>query len=336
MPFTLHFDSQENEELFDPNILAELATYPASIQINKIVFDTHFNQPITRLPSFIKHVEFGYYFKQNIGEIGDHIESLYFNVIDFNYDLATFPKDLKTLKIAGDKISSRIENLPTGLENLVIQVFNFDDDLDLASSNLESLKIISNYFNCPLDKLPASLHYLEIISSRFNQQLNTLPSGLELLKIDSCIFNQKLDNLPHGLKQLLLDDCELFTQPIDNLPHGLNMLNLHLGNQIQHGNEYKHTLTHLPSGIRKLRLANYWGDLNEIPNVVEDLDIWFPLIKSPMIRTHIQHWRRFPTGLKTLDFHRQMARLNKVHDMTDILKANIDCRGVCINGLVIE
>lgn len=336
MPFTLHFDSQENKEIFDLSILAELAKCSANGKFNKLTFDNNFNQPVARLPESIKYVQFGYSFKQDISDIGDHIETIEFQTEDFNYDLATFPKGLRALKIAGDKISSTIGNLPHGLQSLTIQVSNFNDMLDLVSSNLESLKISSNSFNHPLDRLPASLRNLDIIAIRFNQPISSLPFGLESLKIDARIFNQKLDNLPPGLKKLILKDCDLFIEPLDNLPQGLEMLDLHLGYQVTFGLEYKHTLAHLPAGIRKMRLANYWGDLNEIPDSVEELDIWFPPTLSKQVRTRIQHWRRIPTGLKILDLHRDMARINKIHDMTDILLTNIDCHGVCINGRIID
>lgn len=334
MPFTLHFDSRENKEIFNSSILAELAKCSNANEFTRIMFDIHFNQPVENLPKCIKHVQFGHEFNSDISNIGEHIETLIFEVSKFNYDLATFPKGLKYLKIAGDILISQIKDIPIGLEKLSIQYPGFNSKIMIEESNLKILNIISHSFDTELSNLPASLINLYIISSRFNQPVNNLPAGLKSLKINCRAFNQRLDNLPSGLKDLILEDLdsEIFNKPLNNLPQGLELLDLHLGYQVSEQFKYIHTLEHLPNSIRKLRIANYWGDLNTIPDSVEILDLWFPPNKSPEVRIHIKHWYKKPTNLKVLEIHTEMAKLNRIHDFTEIIKQNFDCIGLSING----
>ena len=120
MPFTLNFDSNENKETFNTSILEEIEKFLEAKQFNRIVFDSYFNQSVANLPKCIKHVQFSHAFNFDISNIGDHIESIVFEVSKFNYNLATFPKNLKYLKIAGDIITSKIENIPLELEKLII------------------------------------------------------------------------------------------------------------------------------------------------------------------------------------------------------------------------
>jgi methyl-accepting chemotaxis protein len=169
MPFTLHFDSRNNTEILDIYDLEELAIAKCigANKYNNIVFDKHFNQPIPKLPTFIKNLTFGHNFNQDISNIGDHIESIIFEVSDFNYNLATFPKGLRELKIISDKISSRIENINPGLENLTIQSMTFNDEIKLANTNIKSVKIQSYSFNRSLQELPPGLKSLVINSILF-------------------------------------------------------------------------------------------------------------------------------------------------------------------------
>lgn len=336
MPFTLHFNSRDNTELLDISALEELAKCNCANKFTSIVFDTKFNQPIPKLPNFIKKVEFNYYFAQDISGIGDHIESIIFQVADFNYNLATFPKGLKELKIAADKITSKIENINPRLDKLTIQIANFNEELNLINTNLTSIKILSTVFNNSLLQLPPTLNNLEIICDRFNYPIDNLPPGLEYLKISSAIFNQRIDNLPHGLKTLILEGVVLFMQPVNNLPQGLELFNLNLGFHYddQGINVYKHSLENLPNTIKKLTLANYWGDINTIVDSVVELDVWFPPNKSREVRTHIQHWNKIPSSLKILDINREMSRMNKAHNFTDIIKTNINLAGIHLNDVL--
>ena len=337
MPFTLHFNSSDNTELLDISALEELAKCNGSSKFDCIIFDTYFNQPIPKLPSFIKKVELGHYFKKDISDIGDHIEYITFVVEKFNYNLATFPKGLKKLKIAGDKITSRIVNINPGLEELTIQNESFNDELDLEYTNLISIKILSNSFNRNLLHFPLTLKYLEINSNRFNSPVDNLPPGLEYLKIASSIFNQRIDNLPPSLKTFVLEEVDLFMQPLHNLPQGLELFNLNLGFHYDELgiNIYKHPLENLPNTINKLVLANYWGDLNTIVDTVVELDVWFPPNKSREVRKHIQHWNKIPSSLKILDINRELSRMNKTHNMTDIIKTYINLEGIHLNGVLI-
>lgn len=334
MSFTLYFDSNSNTELFDASILEGLYNRSGEDKFKKLSFDAYFNQNIHKLPLFIKHVEFGLYFNHDIRHIGDHIESIIFCVSSFNYDLSTFPKGLKELKIAGDKIYSNIENINPNLCKLTIQNESFDGKLKLADTNITQLQIISNKFNQSLSSLPKGLKKLDIMSNSFNSPIDDLPIDLEYLKISSGAFNKSVDNVPRGLKTFILDYVNLFNQPINNLPHGLETFNLHLGFHYDDKDIYKHTLENLPSSIKKLVLANYWGNLNFIPDSVVELDIWFPPPKSREVREHIRHWNKIPSSLKILDINKELAKMNKIHNMIDIIKDNINCKGICINGIM--
>jgi hypothetical protein len=329
MPFTLNFNSNENNEKLDIQFLEELGLCNSQ-SIDTISFDTHFNKPIPRLPDYIKHIKFGYYFTQDISNIGDHIECLEFSVANFNYNLASFPKNMKKLVICADNILSKIDNVPNSLENLKIQCSTFKDVLMLDNCNLQSLTIYSNSFNHPLSCLPATLKELIISCQLFNKEINNLPSGLEYLKLSSKFYNQKMDNLPPHLTKLILEEMEIFRMPLDNLPESIEILDLDFG--YERISKYKYNITNL-SNCKKLRIANYWGDLNQLPDSVEELDIWYPPNKSRNVREYITHWIRFPSNLKKLDINREMVRMNRIHDMTDIIRGIIKCDGICINGI---
>ena len=167
---------------------------------------------------------------------------------------------------------------------------------------------------------------------RCNSSIDNLPLGLELLKITSDIFNQPINNLPPGLKSLILESVCLFQQPLINLPHGLEYFNFDLG--YYNGlSVYKQTLEHLPNSIIKMVLSNFWGDLNTIGDGVVELDIWFPSHTSKDICTHIQHWKKIPSSLKILNINSMNTSLYNKHDVVDIIKTNINCNGICINGI---
>lgn len=337
MSFTLHFNSFENTELLDITVLAALGNCNESHKLNRLVFDVNFNQCISKLPTFIKHVEFGAAFKKDISDIGDHIESIVFQVEVFNYDLATFPKSLRKLKIAGYKINSKIENANPGLETLIIDSNNFNSEINLSNSTITSIEIVSDVFNQCLSHLPPGLKTLKINCNKFNSPINNLPPGLEYLLISSTIFNQLIDNLPSGLKTFILQNANVFMQPLNNLPHGLENFDLHLGYLYDNTgvNIYRHTLENLPNSIKKLVLSNYWGDLNTIVNSVVELDIYFPANKSKEVSIHIQHWKKLPSSLKILDVNKVLSIINKVHIMTDIIKTNINCSGIYLNGTLV-
>ena len=193
--------------------------------------------------------------------------------------------------------------------------------------------------------LPPGLKSLEIDSEMFNSPLDELPAGLEYLKMSSPCridFKQSIDNLPPGLKTLILENFNLSTQSLNNLPHGLEYLNLFLGypDDIIDVNKCKQTLEHLPNSIIKMVLSNFWGDLNTIGDGVVELDIWFPRtsrIPHNDLCTHIQHWKKLPSSLKILDINKDKdndtERVKYTQDIIDIIKTNINCNGICINGI---
>ena len=338
MSFTLHFNSFENTKLLDIFALEELGKCTHSNKFDSIVFDANFNQPIPKLPAFIKHIDFGRNFKANISDIGEHIETIIFHCVNFNYDLSTFPKGLKKLSIVCDNITSRIENINPGLATLTIQCGTFNDELYLTNTNITSIDISSNAFNHSLPHLPPGLKTLAINSDKFNSPVDNLPIGQECLTICSSMFNQPMDNLPSGLKTLILQNISVFRQPLHNLPHGLENFDLNLGYHYDNANAniYTHTLANLPSSIRKMVLANYWGDLNTINDGIVELDIWFPPNKKNDAHILIQNWTKLPSALQKLDINKVLSMINKKHNMTDIIKSNIhiNLKGIYLNGVM--
>jgi hypothetical protein len=332
MSFTLHFNSNKNKDKLNTSELEALIHCPVSVKFDSIIFDIHFNQVINQLPSFIKKVELGHYFSEDISNIGNHVETIIFQCVEFNYDLSTFPKGLKNLFIGSDKISSRIENFNSELKKLNITSSSFNEEIRFEKSNLVELKIMSNAFNQSLEYLPSSLKSLDIICSHFNLPLDNLPKDLECLKISSTIFNQPLTNLPLGLKTLTITDGSSFRQSLHNLPDGLENLTLNLGYQ-DLPNLYTHTLEHLPSSLIKLELTNYWGDLNTLGDNIVELDIWFPPNISITARTHIQHWHKLPKSLKILNINKDLARLNQIHNIADIISSNFNLTGIIVNDI---
>jgi hypothetical protein len=328
MPFSLDFNSDKNKEKLDRHFLEVLGLCnPQSI--DTISFDNDFNQTMHKLPNYIKHIKFRQNFTEDISNIGDHIESLQFSVDTFNYNLETFPKNLKKLIINANKIISTIDNVPNCLEKLTIQCNGFNSLLMLSNCALKSLSINSVLFSKTLSCLPNTLTELTINSGVFNCEINNLPSSLEYLKISCKMFNKKMDNLPSNLKKLILEDMEDFHMPLDNLPESIASLDLHFGYEREI--KYKHIINNVMN-CRKLRLANYWGDLNLLPDSTIELDIWYPPNKSREVREYIQHWHRFPSSLKILNINQEMIRMNRLHDMTDIIRSNISCAGIFING----
>jgi hypothetical protein len=337
MSFTLNFDSKNNTEKLDMHILEELeklSNCNINTKLNKIIFDHYFNQLIPKLPYFIKHIVLNYNFLNDLSNIGQHIEILEFNVNNFTYDLSLFPKYLKKLVIKADTVSMNIiQHLPDTLETLDIQCSTFNSDLLLANTNLKTLIISSNDFTKPLNNLPISLTKLKLFSKSFNHELNNLPSNLEELIIQCNLFNQELNNLPPNLKIFLLEDANSFQKPLNNLPITLERFELHFGFTVIQ--KYIHSLNNLSCNIKYLRLANYWGDLNIIPDSIEYLDIWFAPNKSREVRENMQNWIKLPKNMKKLDINKEMFKINKVHDFTDIIKANNKCIGIIINDVVV-
>jgi len=289
MPYSFNFDSNNNTEILDVSVIEPFVLINDLIKIKKIVFDSKFNQPIPKLPICIKDVKFNCNFNQDISNIGDHIESIIFEVSDFNYNLATFPKGLKDLTIISNTISSRIENINPGLKSL------------------------------------------KIVSDTFNSSIDNLPPGLELLKITCAAFNQPINNLPSGLKSLILENIRLFQHPLNYLPHGLEYFVFSLKNYWN--KPYSQTLEHLPNSIKKMVLSNFWGDLNTIGDGVVELDIWFPSNEIEEFLIYIQHWKKIPSSLKILNISCVNTSLYNKHDVVDIIKTNINCNGICINGI---
>jgi len=336
MSFALHFDSNKNTEKLNISLLESFNNINDCHKFDRLVFDSYFNQPIPRLPHFIKHIELGYYFNEDLSNIGEYIETIIFQGNEFNVDMSKLPKGLKEIKIMSDKIISKIENINIELKKICIQSENFNSELKLTNTKITSIIINSRKFNKNLLHLPLGLKELELYGS-YNCSLNNLPSCLEYLKISSDIFNQTLDNLPRSLKTLILDNMDNFNHPLNNLPHGIETLKLNFGYFLRTystNNIYKYSMENLPSSIKYLSLSNYWGDLNTIIDNILDLDIWFPPSTSMTAHTHLQHWNKLPTQLEKLNINKEIAYINPAHNMIDSIKHNLNLHNILVNDVL--
>ena len=331
MSYELWFRSKVNTIDLDINMLEELGNCKNN-KITKLVLDTYFNKPLPRLPEYIKQVDFGGNYAQDISNIGDHIETLKFNSNKFIHNIGTFSKKLKNLYIHADNIESNIDmkDFPNELGTLEIICTSFNNSIQINNTKLASLKIISITYNHEISCLPITTEVLHIHSDKFNQPLDNLPHNLKRLYIHSEAFNQPLDNLPPALEELTLENMYSFNKILSNLPCGIKYFSL---NFRPFNNEYTHDITGLIN-CKTLKLANYWGNLNVLNNSIEELNIWCTPNVIYEFREYLKHWNKFPSNLKILNINRELVHLNAIHDMTDIIKANIPCSNICINGIL--
>jgi len=186
--------------------------------------------------------------------------------------------NLKKL-ICGHYFNLPLDNLPAGLESIIIrqlsmyQDSNFNQPLckdgkSILPENLRELRLETNVMThpivayprnlkklyldvncyCNLENLPDGLEDLSIVSGkhlRMDYSFDNLPSSLKRLRVEYCKCDKTFDFLPVNLEQLFLL-TDPFTQPIDNLPIGLKYLDVNLdGNQ---------TIYNLPKGLEYLRI----------------------------------------------------------------------------------
>jgi len=165
--------------------------------LKEIYFLGEFNQSIDNLPNGIQKIYFSSSskFSQKVNQWSNSLEILWFDyqnkynqsfinlpktLIDlylgqYNLPLNNLPSNLKYLQV-GDAYSHYLDNLPLGLEELVIGDENW----------------MSKY-NLSLDFLPHHLKALSIYSFEFNQELNNLPNSLLHLTIHDKYRNKLPD-----------------------------------------------------------------------------------------------------------------------------------------------
>lgn len=130
------------DDFFD----AELSFLPDGI--TDLNIGANFNKSLDNLPSTLKHLriqkynEVGYnIFNQPIDYLPHGLETLIigFNIV-FNQTLDNLPSTLKTLHIYNKKSIQDINNLPDSIEELRIDIFEYDKTFKLPK-NLKSMYI---------------------------------------------------------------------------------------------------------------------------------------------------------------------------------------------------
>jgi hypothetical protein len=113
-----------------------------------------------------------------------------------NITLNCLPNELKKLRLSG--VKSKLDNLPSSLEVLELELNTGECSFDYLPSSLKTLIIQSNcrdYLN--LNNLPSSLENL-LLLTEYTKDLTNLPSGLKFLQIETR-SNIKI-NLPKNIK----------------------------------------------------------------------------------------------------------------------------------------
>jgi hypothetical protein len=148
-------------------------------------------------------------------DIPEYITRLCLNLEDYSKininHLHLNLKELYILAESNNDFNSTIDNLPIGLEILLIQSQDFNQSLDNLPITLKKLIINSDSFTNSLSNLPPNLEYLELTKySRYN--------------IENHIFSDNFLNLPHNLTNIkiglmYLQKCniDLFNKKYPNL-----------------------------------------------------------------------------------------------------------------------
>jgi hypothetical protein len=156
-----------------------------------------------------------------------------------------YNKETKTLIISYD-FNEELKDIPNDTEIIIFE-------------NEEPKYSI---FNQKVVNLPQNLTHLTF-GSYFDQKVDNLPKNLTHLTIDYK-FNQKIDNLPKNLTHLTLSYN--FNQKLDNLPKNLKYLKIKW---------YYNKKIILPKSLKKLFLTCNNNLINNIPEHIEKVGVWF-------------------------------------------------------------
>lgn len=193
IPPTLQFLSlgEKFKRQIDDNVLPE--------NLETLIFDWKFNQPLPRLPSKLKILQLRGRFNQPLPELPETLTELKLGV-DFNQPLSRLPPRLEVLELS-DRFCQPISNLPSSLRVLTI----------------------GNNFHSPLNQLvlPDGLVSLEIWSP-FPGNLRNLPLSLDSLYLEGNVLGN-IDYLPPHLVQLF---CSRLQGKINYLPPSLQYLEI--------------------------------------------------------------------------------------------------------------
>jgi hypothetical protein len=122
---------------------------------------------------------------------------------------------------------------------------------------------LGNNFNKKVDNFPKNLAHLTL-GNNFNQKVDNLPQNLIHITLGN-VFNQKVDNLPQNLIHITLGN--VFNQKVDNLPKNLKYLKL--------GWLFQNKII-IPKNIKELSLSCNNNLINNIPEHIENIYIYFP------------------------------------------------------------
>jgi hypothetical protein len=217
----------------------------------------------------------------------------------FNNKLTNLPEGVETIIFKNDNfsnysryaisISSKFNqpldegDLPDSVISLTLG-HSFDQPVDHLPRKLQFLKI-GDSFTKSVDNLPSTITTL-ILGGLFNKPVENLPLSLISLTLGYW-FNQPVDNLPSGL--LYLTVGHTFDKPIDKLPANLQRLTL--------GKIFNQSLELVPATVTHLQISNSYNYVNNIPNQIKFLAIFFDFEYTFTFRENINN---LPFGLKKI------------------------------------
>ncbi len=273
------------------NCRLDESIYEIMKNVSTIDFDYYSYELPCKLPNNIKKIVFQCNLNYNICDyLPDGLEELeLYN--EANFPIDNLPKTLKKLTL-GYRFNQKIDNLPSELEE--INMFDneetdtfFDQYIDNLPKNLKKL-ILSQSFNKPVDNLPSGLQLL-IFKYDFDQSIDYLPDRLRTLRLDRC-FTRSLDNLPSGLDTLICSPRR-YKRDIINLPSSLKILCWITSNfrnkiilperlDIFFYDVTQYFESYIPeiifsNNLRTFIFKEYDGDLNELPDSLENLAIGY-------------------------------------------------------------
>lgn len=244
--------------------------------------NSHYNVPITKLPSELEYFEF-------------HAE--FYEFVDDK--IFEFPKTLKHLGwycYGCENVEVNIINLPNYIESIDIGI-EFECNEINHFKNLKKLCIRIEDFNDKLDCLPITLEELCICSDYFNQPLEYLPPNLKILELYNNFENNydySFDYLPLSLEKLILPDN--YKGSLDNLPINLKFIEI--------GYNYEGSVNNLPDTI-------------EIIQWISILDYKQKILKLPAnLKEVIYGHDNFTTNM-TQKIRRKLLRNTKIK-ITDL------------------
>ncbi len=281
-----------------------------------------FNQPINNLPSTLKYLSLCDNFTHPLDNLPENLKYLYlyscnhgYNDIIFNYNLDSLPAGLKYFQFNTDCHKCEFNNLPVGLEYLILDIPYIQKFNNLPSTlKYFDLKLITD--NLKYSMFHPDIHkYIDIDNNYDKNLINNLPNSLEELFITST-FLIKIESLPSSIKNLKIDgnyldktkSLSFFTSfyLLPNSIENLELLNFRAIN-----------LRNLPYSIIKLKLfycSNFNIDDIELSSNLKHLDIYF--------NENIKEINILPKSLEYLQIND--VKINNIPPNLKTIKTNKD------------